>query len=90
MTYAPNKDSDQPEHPPSLISVFFVRMKKAIDPYLPIYRIAKTDPTGRMSRLIWAFAGRTGHFVCFVMLRLIIPSYFDQTTVSFYLLVGHI
>ena len=26
--------------------------------------------TGRMPRLIWAFAGRTGHFVSFVMRRL--------------------
>ena len=28
------------------------------------------DQTGWMPRLIWAFAGRTGHFVGFVMLRL--------------------
>ena len=28
------------------------------------------DLTGRMPRLIWAFAGRTGHFVSFVMLQL--------------------
>ena len=28
MTYAPSKDSDQPGHPPSLIRVFGVRMKK--------------------------------------------------------------
>ena len=29
------------------------------------------DQTGRMPRLIWVFAGRTCHFVCFVMRRLI-------------------
>ena len=29
MTCAPSKDSDQPGHPPSLIRVFTVRMKKA-------------------------------------------------------------
>ena len=29
MTCAPNEDSDQPGHPPSLIEVFAVRMKKA-------------------------------------------------------------
>ena len=29
------------------------------------------DQTGRMTRLIWVFAGRTGHFVGFVMSRLI-------------------
>ena len=28
MTSAPNEDSDQPGHPPSLIRVFAVRMKK--------------------------------------------------------------
>ena len=30
-----------------------------------------SDQTGRMSRLISVFAGRTGHFVGFVMRRLI-------------------
>ena len=30
-----------------------------------------SDQTGRMSRLIWVFAGRTCHFVGFVMRRLI-------------------
>ena len=29
MARAPSKDSDQPGHPPSLIRVFAVRMKKA-------------------------------------------------------------
>ena len=28
------------------------------------------DQTGRMPMLIWVLAGRTGHFVCFVLLRL--------------------
>ena len=28
MTCAPNEDADQPGHPPSLIGVFAVRMKK--------------------------------------------------------------
>ena len=32
---------------------------------------AKTDQTGRMTRLTWVFAGRTDHFVGFVMRRLI-------------------
>ena len=31
MTYAPSEDSDQPGHPPSLIRVFAVRMKKHWD-----------------------------------------------------------
>ena len=30
-----------------------------------------SDQTGRMPRLIWVFAGRTCHFVGYVMLRLI-------------------
>ena len=30
-----------------------------------------SDQTGRSPRLIWVFAGRTCHFVCFVMRRLI-------------------
>ena len=30
-----------------------------------------SDQTGRMLRLIWVFAGRTGHFVGFVIRRLI-------------------
>ena len=34
-------------------------------------RPAKTDQTGRMTRLPWVFAGRTDHFVGFVMRRLI-------------------
>ena len=33
-------------------------------------RTAKTDQTVRMPRLIWVFAGRTCHFVGFVMRRL--------------------
>ena len=44
---APSEDSDQPRHPPSLISL------------------------QRMPRLIWVFAGRTCHFVGFVMRWLI-------------------
>ena len=31
-----------------------------------------SDQTGRMPRLIWVFAGRTCHFVGFVMMRLIL------------------
>ena len=30
-----------------------------------------SDQTGRMTRLTWGFAGRTDHFVGFVMRRLI-------------------
>ena len=73
---APCEDSDQLGHPPSLIRVFAVRMKKAKVLRYPLsakrrlwsdfMRIAKTMP-----RLIWVVAGRTCHFVGFVMRRLI-------------------
>ena len=59
MTCAPSKDSDQPGHPPSLIRVFAVRMKKH---WALNYRLSASedsDQTGRMLRLIWIFAGRT-------------------------------
>ena len=45
--------------------------KETLGPQIPIERKAKTDQTGWMPRWIWIFAGRTGHFVGFVMLRLI-------------------
>ena len=56
---APSEDSDQPGHPPSLIRVFAVCMKK--------YGILRShwahsedsDQTGQMPRLIWVYAGRT-------------------------------
>ena len=44
-------------------SVFAVRMKKHWVLSYPLW--------WRMSWLIWVFAWRTGHFVCFVVLRLI-------------------
>ena len=63
MTCAPSEDSDQPAHPPSLIRIFAVRF---------LYTDSEdADQTGRIS-LIWVFAGRTSHFVGFVMLRLIL------------------
>ena len=44
--------------------------EEALGPWLSTERTAKTDQSGWMLRLIWAFAGRTGHFVDFVMLWL--------------------
>ena len=52
MACAPSEDSDQPGHPPSLIRVFAVRMKKACVLSYPL-----------MPRLIWVFTGRTCHFM---------------------------
>ena len=40
------------------------------DPWLPTEGTAKTYHSGRMPLLIWAFSGRTGHFVGFVVHRL--------------------
>ena len=37
-------------------------------------RIANSDQTGQMPRLIWVFAGCTGHFAGFVMRQLIFSS----------------
>ena len=47
LACAPSEDSDQPGHPPSLIRVFTVRMKKAWVLSYPL-----SDQTGRMPRLI--------------------------------------
>ena len=67
MACAPSKDSDQPGHPPSLIRVFAVRMKKAWILSYPLnaqWRLwsdwadAQPDPS-----LHWALS----HFVGFVM-----------------------
>ena len=57
---------------PSLISVFAVRSMGTKDPSFFHADSEESDQTGRMPRLIWAFAGRTCHFVCFVMRRLIL------------------
>ena len=48
----------------------------------------KTDQTGQMPRLIWIFAGRTGHFVSLVMrwLVLVMHSYYCIT--EFIKLIG--
>ena len=68
--YAPSEDSDQPGHPPSLIRVFAVRMKK---PWVLSYPLSAqrklwsdwVDANSDLS-LRWAHT----HFVGFVMLRL--------------------
>ena len=52
MVCAPSKDSDQPGHPPSLIRVFAVRMKKAWVLRYPLSASKDSDQNGRMPRLI--------------------------------------
>ena len=64
---APSEDSYQPGHPPSLISLCCLHEESLG----PIECTAKTDQAGCMPRLIRVFAGRTCHFVGFVMLWLI-------------------
>ena len=69
MACAPNEDSDQPGHPPSLIRVFACAQWVAKNlSFLPADSEGY-DQTGRMPRLIGVFSGRTYHFVGFVMLR---------------------
>ena len=58
MTFAPNEDSDQ-----SLLCAQWVAKDSM---FLPADS-KDSDQTGRMPRLIWIFAGCTGHFVGFVM-----------------------
>ena len=67
---APSEDSDQPGHPPSLIRVFAVRMKKAWVLSYPLSAQRRlwsdwADAQADLS-LRWAHT----HFVGFVMLRL--------------------
>ena len=66
MTYAPSEDSYQPGKSPSL--------RCAVNGWLRTQTVfrwtAKTRQIGHKRRLILVFAGRTGYFVCFVVLRL--------------------
>ena len=70
MTCAPIEDSDQPGHPPSLIRVFAVRMKKAwvLSYPLSAHRRLWSDQAESQADLSlrWAHC----HFVGFVMVRL--------------------
>ena len=71
MICAPSKDSDQPGHPPSLTRVFAVHMKKHWVLSYPLRARQRLGSDWADTRLIWVFAGRTSHFVGFVMQRLI-------------------
>ena len=71
---APSEDSDQPGHPPSLIRVFAVRVKKAVTLSYPLSAQRRlwsdwTDAQADLS-LRWAHI----HFAGFVMSRLICTS----------------
>ena len=56
---APSEDSDQPGHPPSLIRVFAVRMKKHCVLSYPSSTQRRLWSDWWMPRLIWVFPGRT-------------------------------
>ena len=64
---APREDSDQPGHPPSLISLRCALSGVAKDPNFLHTDSEYLDQTGRMPRLTWDFAWRTCHFVGFVV-----------------------
>ena len=70
MTCAPSEDSDQPRHLPSLIRIFAVHSVAKDQMFLYADSEDWADAQADLPRLIWVFAGRTGHFVGFVMLRL--------------------
>ena len=69
MGCIPSKDTDQPGHLPSLINLCCPH-EEAMGLKLSIKCTAKTAQAGPMPRVIWVFAGRTGHFASFVMLQL--------------------
>ena len=71
MTCASNEDSDQYGHPPNLIKVFAVCSKDSQGLKASYADSEVSVQTGRMARLIWVFAGSTGHFAGFVMRRFI-------------------
>ena len=67
MACAPCENSDKTGHPPSMIRVFAVRMKKAWVLSYPLSAQRRLWSDWRMPRLILVFTGRTCHFVGFVM-----------------------
>ena len=73
MACAPSEDSDQPRHPPSLTKCpgwsesLLSAWRKLGSLATHWVHSEHSDQTGWMPRLIWVFAGRTCHFVGFVM-----------------------
>ena len=66
MSIAPSEDTDQPVHPPSLISLHCPH-KETLGPHTHWAHCEDSDQTGWIPRLICVFAGHKGHFVGFVM-----------------------
>ena len=78
---APSEDSDQPGHPPNLIRVFAVRMKKAWVLSYPLSAQRDSDQTGRMPRLICLRWAHTFCWFCHVVAHLgfVAHSHFYET-----------
>ena len=70
---APSEDSDQPGHPRPVWSEssLCAQWVAIMDPSFLHADSEDSDRTGRMLGLIWVLAGRTCHFVGFVMRRLL-------------------
>ena len=71
MTFAPSEDLDQPGHPPNLIRVFAVRMKKASVLSYPLSEQRKVGSDGADAQTDLSLRWAHSHFVGFVMRRLI-------------------
>ena len=67
MTFVPSEDSDSLGIRPVWSESSMCAQWVDYDPSLLQADSADSDQTGRMPRLIWVFAGHTGHFVGFVM-----------------------
>ena len=70
-TCAPSEDLDQPGHPSSLIRVFAVCMKNSWALSYPMSAQGRLWSDWVDAQADWVFAGRTGHFVGFVMQRFV-------------------
>ena len=71
MTCAPSEDTDQLEHPPSLIRAFAAHMNILRSLAIHWAHSKVSDQTGYRAdppSLIWVFAGCSEHFDCFFML----------------------
>ena len=82
MACASSEDSDQPRHPPSLLSLRCA-LSGRLWTQAFFMRTARTGQTVRMPRLIWVVSGRTCNFVGFVMRWLKWQTIYDLRFVLF-------
>ena len=71
MACVPSEDTDQPGHPPSLIRVFAVRMKKAWVLSYPLNALRRLRSDWADAQAYLSLRWAHSHFVGFVMRRLI-------------------